>query len=413
MRVTRHWVDGLVCGIAALAFSCSGTERSTVRDDAVVHERADSLAHEILIVDTHLDVPHHVLERPVDIAERTLTTDFDYPRAIDGGLACAFFAVFVSHTYETGGGARAFAEQTITGIEQLVARRPDRFALVRTPDEVAPARKRGAVAIALGVENGAPLEGNLDNIRHFFDRGVRYITLTHVRSNHVCDASWDTERPWNGLSPFGKRVVVEMNRVGMIIDISHVSDSAAFEVLRLSRAPVLATHSSCRFFTPGFERNISDDLIRAVAARGGVVDINFGSEFLVDSIRLANGKASADIRKYYSDHNLKSTDEEAVRYARSYRQDHGIPYADVRNVADHIDHVVQLVGIDYVGIGSDFDGLGDDLPTGLKDVSGYPNIIAELLKRGYSREAIEKVCSENVFRVWREVERVAKEMQSL
>jgi membrane dipeptidase len=268
------------------------------------------------------------------------------------------------------------------------------------------------VAIALGVENGAPLEGDLGNVRHFHDRGVRYITLTHVRSNHIGDASWDSLRPWNGLSPFGERVVAEMNRVGMIVDISHLSDSAAFAVLRLSSAPVLATHSSCRFFTPGFERNISDDLIRAVAARGGVVDINFGSEFLVDSIRVANANASADIRKYFSNHNLKSTDDEALRYARVYRKDHGIPYADVTNVADHIDHVVQLVGIDHVGFGSDFDGLGDDLPNGLKDVSGYPNIIAELLKRGYSREAIEKVCSGNVFRVWREVERVAKEMEA-
>jgi len=404
------WANVAACIVAAVLLSCSGTRESGMMDGADMHERADRLAHGLVIVDTHLDVPYHILERPADVAERTFTTDFDYPRAIEGGLDCAFFAVYVAHSYETRGGAKDFAEKTIAGIEQLVARRPDRFALVRTADEIAPARKRGQVAIAMGMENGAPLEGDLKNVRHFHDRGIRYITLAHVHSNHISDASWDKERPWNGLSPFGKLVVAEMNRVGMIIDISHLSDSAAFEVLRLSRAPVLATHSSCRYFTPGFERNMSDDLIRALAARGGVIDINFGSEFLVDSIRIANDKASAEVRKYFADHNLKSTDGEAIRFSKAYRASHGTPYADVKDVADHIDHVVRLVGIDHVGIGSDFDGLGDDLPTGLKDVSGYPNLIAELLKKGYSREQIEKICSGNVFRVWREVERIARGM---
>ena len=402
------WADVAVYVVAANLLSCSGTQKSGRIDGADVLETADRLAHELVIVDTHLDVPYHIGERPSDVAERTFTTDFDYPRAIEGGLDCAFFAVYVPHSYETRGGAKAYAEKTIAVVEQLVARRPDRFALVRTADEIAPARKRGQVAIAMGIENGAPLEGDLKNVRHFHDRGIRYITLAHVHSNHISDASWDNERPWNGLSPFGKLVVAEMNRVGMIIDISHLSDSAAFEVLRLSRAPVLATHSSCRHFTPGFERNMNDDLIRALAARGGVIDINFGSEFLVDSIRIANDRASGEIRKYFAEHNLKSTDEEAIRFSKAYRSNHGTPYADVKNVAEHIDYVVRLVGIDHVGIGSDFDGLGDDLPTGLKDVSGYPNLIAELLKMGYSREQIEKVCSGNVFRVWREVERIAR-----
>jgi len=404
------WAHVVACVIAAGACSCRGARESDMMDGADVHERADRLAHTLMIVDTHLDVPYHLLEHPADVAERTFTADFDYPRAIEGGLDCAFFAVYVPHSYEVKGGAKEFAENTITGIEQLVARRPDRFALVRTADEIALVRKRGQLAVALGMENGAPLEGDLKNVQHFHDRGIQYITLAHVRSNHISDASWDKERPWNGLSPFGKLVVAEMNRVGMIIDISHLSDSAAFEVLRLSRAPVLATHSSCRHFTPGFERNMSDDLIRALAARGGVIDINFGSEFLVDSIRIANDKASGEIRKYFTEHNLKSTDEAAIRYSQAYRAKNGPPYADVKDVAEHIDYVVRLVGIDHVGIGSDFDGLGDDLPAGLKDVSGYPNIIAELLKKGYSREQIEKVCSGNVFRVWREVERIAREM---
>jgi membrane dipeptidase len=378
-------------------------------DDTELNAKAKRLARECLIVDTHLDVPYHIMEHPADVAERTSSTDFDYPRAREGELACPFFAVYVPHSYETAGGAYAYAEKTISFVEQLVARRPDRFALVRTPEEIAPAVKKGCIAVALGIENGAPLEGKLENIRHFYDRGIRYITLAHSRANHISDASYDTVRIWNGLSPFGRLVVAEMNRVGMMIDISHLSDSAAFEVLRLSRAPVLASHSSCRFFTPGYERNMSDDLIRALAANGGVIDVNFGSEFLVDSIHQADLRVSAEIRSYIAEHHLKSTDDEAVRYARSYRKSHVIPYADVRDVAEHIDHVVKLVGIDHVGIGSDFDGLGDELPRGLKDVSGYPNLIAELLKKGYSEDAIRKICSGNVFRVWHEAERIARE----
>jgi membrane dipeptidase len=400
----------LQIGLLFLLTSCTGVHEAGMNADNYGKESV-RLAHELLIVDTHLDVPEQLLERPVDVSERTYTTNFDYPRAIEGGLDCAFFAVFVSHSYEKEGGAKNRAENTINAVEELVRRRSDRFTLVRTPEEVVSAHNDGKVAIALGIENGAPLEGDLGNIQHFHDRGVRYITLAHFYSNHISDASWYPTRVWNGLSPFGKLVVAEMNRVGIMIDISHLSDSAAFDVLRLSKAPVIASHSSCRYFTPGFERNISDDLIRAVAARGGVVDINFGSMFLVDSLRLADSRMSADIKKYLADHNLKSTDNEAVRYAAEYRKVNGIPYADVKDVAKHIDHVVKLVGIDHVGLGSDFDGLGDDLPNGLKDVSGYPNLIAELLAMGYDRNQIEKICSGNVFRVWRDAERVAAQLR--
>lgn len=397
--------------MAITGMCCTGSREESMTTDSDLHDAAVQLARELTIVDTHLDVPHHLMERAADVAERTTTTNFDYPRAIEGGLDCSFFAVYVPHSYENNG-AKKYADRVITGIEGLVARRPDRFGLVRTPGEIAPVRARGQIAIALGIENGAPLEGNLNNIRHFYDRGVRYITLTHVHPNHISDASWDDARPWNGLSPFGEQVVAEMNRVGMIIDISHVSDSAAFDVLRLSRAPVLATHSSCRHFTPGFERNISDDLIRAVAGRGGCVDINFGTMFLVDSVRKANEKATQETRKFLAEHNLTSTDEEAIRFTREYKKEHGVPTATAKDVAAHIDHVVRIAGIDHVGIGSDFDGLGDDVPDDLKDVAAYPNLIAELMQLGYSREQIEKICSGNVFRVWREVERVAHDMQA-
>jgi membrane dipeptidase len=410
VKTTSHIPAALLLLFVVLGVSCSSTREGTMTTDTP-HDAAIRLAQRLLIADTHLDTPEQLLERPADITERTYFTCFDYPRAVEGGLDCAFFAVFVSHSYETQGGAKDRAEAIITLIEDLIRRRSDRFALVRSPDEVAEAHGQGKVGIALGIENGAPLEGDLQNIRHFFDRGVRYITLAHFHPNHIADASWDPQRRWNGLSPFGRTVVAEMNRVGMMIDISHLSDSAAFEVLRLTRAPVIATHSSCRYFTPGYERNISDDLIRAVAANGGVVDINFGSMFLVDSLRAVNRTLTDEIDAYFKEHNLKSTDDEAVRFAEQHRKNRGIPYADVHDVAKHIDHVIRLAGIDHVGLGSDFDGLGDDLPTGLKDVSGYPNLIAELLTMGYDEAHIEKICSGNVFRVWREAERIGRELQ--
>jgi len=256
----------------------------------------------------------------------------------------------------------------------------------------------------MGMENGTPLEGNLENVRYFYDRGIRYVTLVHSRHNHICDSSFDPERKWNGLSPFGVRVIAEMNRVGMMIDVSHMSDSAFYQVIRLSTAPVVATHSSCRAFTPGFERNMSDDMIKALAANGGIIQINFGSAFLRDEIRRQPETVRAAINRYLTEHGLNKDDPEAKAFAAEYRKEHPPMFADVADVARHIDHVAKLVGIDHVGIGSDFDGLGDSLPTGLKDVSQYPNLIAELLKLGYSEEDIRNVCGENVLRIWSRIQ---------
>ncbi len=231
------------------------------------------------------------------------------------------------------------------------------------------------------MENGAALEGRLENIRYFYNRGIRYITLVHSRNNHICDSSFEEKRRWNGLSPFGRLVVEEMNRVGMMIDVSHVSDSTFYQILRLSRAPVIASHSSCRFFTPGLERNMDDAMIKLLASKGGVIHINFGVPFLRND-----------------------------RWKPSDQEHAGDP-VDVSDVARHIDHAVKLAGPDHVGLGSDFDGMGDNLPRGLKDVSGYPNLILELMKLGYNEEDIRKICGGNTLRVWEEVQHVAAMMQ--
>ncbi len=193
----------------------------------------------------------------------------------------------------------------------------------------------------------------------------------------------------------------------MIIDVSHISDSAFYQVLNISTAPVMATHSSCRVFTPGWERNMSDEMIIALAKHGGIIQINFGSMFLDSEVNAIRDSNKVQLNKLLFQLHLRADDPAGIKIAERFREDHPDPFSTVERVADHIDHVKQLVGVDYVGIGSDFDGVGDSLPTGLKDVSMYPNLIAELLKRGYTDEEIEKICSGNVWRVWNKILEIA------
>jgi len=392
-------------GLCGLGFPGEGT------DPAEVESKASALAQRVLILDSHMDVPYRLMNRMVDISQRTFTTDFDYSRAREGGLDVAFLAVFTPQSMEASGGAKAHALTQIALVHGLVDRWPGAFALANSPEDIRNKAQRGRILFPMGMENGIPLEGDLRNVRFFYERGIRYITLVHSKDNSLADASFDTTHTWGGLSPFGREVIMEMNRVGMMVDVSHMSDSAFYQTIRISGAPVVASHSACRAFTPGFERNMSDDMIRLLAAHGGVMQINFGSMFLVDSLRGQMAKAGGAVREYLREHNLHYLDEEAMTYTRNYRRQQGIPYADVRDVAKHIDHVVKLVGIDHVGFGSDFDGVGDDLPTGLKDVSGYPNILRELLLLGYTEGEIEKICSGNFLRVWDEVERVARAIE--
>jgi membrane dipeptidase len=370
-------------------------------------QRAEELARQLLIVDTHIDVPYRLQAKWEDISVRTSGGDFDYPRAQAGGLNAAFMSIYVPSVYEDSGGGRNLAEQLIQMVEKFTVDWPDKFALAYSTADVRRNFQRGILSLPMGMENGTPIEGKLENLQYFYKRGIRYITLTHAKANHICDSSFDPERRWQGISPFGVEVVKEMNRLGIMIDVSHVSDSAFYQILRVTKAPVIASHSSCRHFTPGWERNMSDDMIRMLAKNGGVIQINFGSSFLRDEVRRYHEETRNVLNKYYEEHKLLPTDTLAQEYAKQYREQHPPIYADVKDVVDHIDHVVQLVGVDYVGLGSDFDGVGDSLPTGLKDVSMYPNLIYELLDRGYSEEDIKKICGENLMRVWAQVEKIA------
>jgi membrane dipeptidase len=379
------WLAVLGC-LLGTSLACDRGGSTTEPPPAVaperdVHEYADELAHRFIILDGHIDVPYRVsavLQGGGSLPQLHAHADdgdFDYVRARAGGLDAPFMSIYTPAELQAEPGrSKVFAEQSIDLVHGLVVDHPDKFALARTPTEVRANFERGLISLPMGMENGSPLEAELANVEHFYKRGIRYITLTHALDNLVCDSSYDDAHTHGGLSEFGRAVVAEMNRVGIMVDVSHVSDTTFWQVMELSKVPVIASHSSCRHFTPGFERNMSDEMIVALAEHGGVIQINFGSAFLDGKYRAA---------------------EEA-----------GNPVArvDLSVVADHIDHVVQLVGVDHVGFGSDFDGVGDSLPIGLEDVSMYPNLIAELLERGYGEADIEKICSGNVLRVWQAVE---------
>lgn len=373
-------------------------------------ERARQLAQQYIIIDGHVDVPYRLREKWEDVSASAPGGEFDYPRARAGGLDGPFMAIYVPSDMEDRG-AKALADTLIMSVDNMVRRHKDKFALAFTPAQLRTNAAKGLVSLPMGMENGSPIEHRLENVRYFAEKGIRYITLAHAKVNHISDAAYDTTRRWNGLSPFGEQVVAEMNRWGVMVDVSHLTDASVDDCLRVSRSPVIASHSSCRAFTPGFERNLSDELIKAIAAKGGLVMVNFGSSFLTAKFQAYEVSARQELMRLLRSKGLRSSDPRAQEIIKEYQRQHPTPYATVSDVADHIDHIVRLTGIDHVGIGSDFDGVGDTLPIGLKSVADYPNLIAELLRRNYSDEDIKKICGENLLRVWEANEAVASEMQ--
>jgi membrane dipeptidase len=377
--------------------------------------RARELAQRFLIVDGHIDVPYRLHAQkekgePVDdVGLATAGGDFDVPRAKTGGLDAPFFSIYTPAEDEEQGTSKQVAEELIDSCDALIARHPEHFELARTAADVRRIAHAGKIAVLYGMENGSPIEGTLENVDHFFTRGVRYITLAHGKDNHLSDSSYDTRHTNGGLSPFGIEVVARMNALGILVDVSHLSDEAFADVLEHTRAPVIASHSSLRHFVPGFERNLSDDMVRAVGKNGGVVQINFGSSFLTKAANEYGMARQKAIAAFAEEKGLAQDAPEVEAFADAWGAEHTFPRADVKDVADHIDRVVELAGVEHVGFGSDFDGVGPSLPTGLEDVSKYPNLLAELLRRGYSERDLEKICGENVLRVMERVEAVARE----
>lgn len=371
-------------------------------------ERAIELAQQFIIIDGHIDAPSTIAEDGADMVTGKNTIDIDLARAKAGGLNAPFMSIYVAADYEGKGGAKARADILIGLMEGVAAQYPDEFEIAISPKDVRRIAAEGKIAMPLGMENGSPIEGDLQNLKHFYDRGVRYITLAHSKANHISDSSYDENERWDGLSPFGFEVVRVMNNLGVMVDVSHVTDASIEDVLSIARAPVIASHSSLRHFTPGFERNLPDELVIAIGENGGVIMINFGSSFLTEEANKYSEPRNAARDAQEVARGSVMTAEETSAFNAAWREDHPYPYAGLSDVLDHIDRTVELAGIDHVGIGSDYDGVGDSLPEGLKDVSTYPVLVQGLIDRGYDDAAIEKILGGNALRVWEEVEKSRK-----
>ena len=370
--------------------------------------RAMAIAQDSIVVDTHIDVPYRLHDAWEDVSRATDGGDFDYPRAVAGGLNAPFMSIYTPAGLEAEGRSKAVAEELIDLVNRIVNEAPDKYAIALSPADVEDQFAGGLISLPMGMENGSPIEGELANVQYFFDRGIRYITLAHGLSNHISDSSYDENKQWGGLSDFGVEVVNEMNRVGIMVDISHVSDDAFWDVMDVSGAPAIASHSSARHFTPGWERNIDDDMIVRLAENGGVVMINYGSAFLTEAAQDYGTTMRAALPAWLEKNGAEESEESQAAFRAEWVAEHGeYPYATLEETLDHFDHIVALTSIDHVGIGTDYDGVGDSLPIGLKDVSSYPTLVEGLLRRGYTEEDIRKILGGNLLRVWREVEAVA------
>ena len=410
----------LMCLSAISMMGCEPKKTSGEKTEEELRQYADELAHRFIITDGHIDVPYRLKEQNINIGPdnanvlvSTTEGDFDFDRARKGGLDAPFMSIYIPSEYQSQADmGKSLADSLINNVIAITENLPDKFALANSVEDVENNFKAGKISLPMGMENAAPFGNDLSNIKYFYDRGIRYATLTHGKDNQICDSSYDTTGTWGGLSDYGKQVVAEMNKIGIMVDISHVDDDTFYQVMEVAKAPCIASHSSCRFYTPGFERNMNDDMIKALAKNGGVIQINYGSSFLDSAVVNTNKERDARLKSLLSAEGVKESDEAAKSIIDQFNKENPKAYATLERVVDHIDHVVAIAGVDHVGIGSDYDGVGDSLPTGLKDVSTFPNLIYELLKRGYSEEDIEKVCSKNVFRVWSRVAEVAKELQA-
>ncbi|MBU3021523.1 dipeptidase [Aestuariibacter sp. A3R04] len=379
-----------------------GSAQALAEGIAPPSKEAKAIAQETIIVDGHIDVPYRVHRKWEDVSIATKGGDFDYPRAKKGGLNAPFMSIYVPASLDNSAESTAVAHQLIDLVEAMVYRSPDKFAIAKTVADVKEQFNKGLISLPMGMENGSPIQGSMENLKTFYERGIRYITLAHSLSNHIADSSYDLRRQWNGLSPFGKELIVEMNNLGIMVDISHVSDKAFYQAVEISKVPVIASHSSLRKYTPGFERNMNDEMVKKLGENDGVIMINFGSSFVSKETQDWRNNLTKQKNKLIEE--LGKDSPQVKAFDEKYRQENPYPYSTLSQVLDHIDHVVALIGIDHVGIGSDYDGVGDSLPIGLKDVSTYPNLVQGMLDRGYSRADIEKVLSGNFLRVWSEVE---------
>jgi membrane dipeptidase len=386
-----------------LLAGCSSREEKLLK-------QADRLHNVILSVDTHCDTPMRLMEDTFDLGIRHDDGCVDFPRMKEGRLDAEFFGVFLGQgprndsTYEQ---VHKEALAILEAIHKNVEKNSSMAGIAVTPDDAYRLKKEGKIAAFIGVENGYAIGKNLAHIKEFYDYGARYMTLCHSANNDICDSSTDPAGPENnGLSQFGQEVVAEMNRLGMMVDVSHIADKSFYDVLACTKAPVIASHSSCRSLCSS-PRNLTDDMLQALKANGGVIQICVLSNYI--KTPEPNPELDAkikELRDKYGDFNKLTDDQrKAMRNERWEIYNKYRKLATVPDVVDHIDHVVQVIGIDYVGIGTDFDGGGG--VDGCRNAAEMKNITIELLRRGYTKTDIEKIWGGNVMRVFREVEKIA------
>src|SRR5262245_16549133 len=377
-----------VCGLALLPVVFSQSQ-SPGTDDAKLRERAMKLHRDAIVVDTHNDITSAITDEGFDLGARDTSgkNQTDIPRMKEGGLDAEFFAIYVAAKYAKEGGSARRAMEMIDGVYEQVRRHPESMEMAFTVADIRRIHQSGKIAALMGIEGGHAIEDSLAALRLFYRLGVRYMTLTHTNSNNWADSSGGVGNPatkqHGGLSEFGRAVVREMNRLGMMVDISHVADETFWDCIEVSQAPLIASHSSARALT-NVPRNLNDEMLRALAKKGGVVMINF-----------FNGFINTDYAKPGQPAPSKAAET-----------------ATLEVLIQHFEHCIKIAGIDHVGIGSDFDGVDGKLPPGMEDVSKLPTITYELLKRGHSENDVRKVLGENLLRVMSEVEKVAKKLQS-
>ncbi|HJQ35255.1 MAG TPA: dipeptidase [Pyrinomonadaceae bacterium] len=391
---------------------------ATPQRDEKLWKRALALHKKAIVIDGHNDIPSIMVDEDYDIGVSSVGRyHTDIARLKQGGMTGEFFSIYVDRQYATpdwvsknyvkeGGSARR-ALDLIDVSYRMVEKYPNELMLATSTEDIRRAKRLGKVGVLMGIEGGHAIENSLSALREFYRLGVRYMTLTHNNTNEWADACCDDARH-NGLSDFGKEVVREMNRLGMFVDVSHVSDKTMSDVLDVSKAPVIASHSSARVFS-NHKRNVPDELLKRIAQNGGVVMVNFYPAFLDEKVRVAGLerdeklKAQRDaLREQFKD-DPKRLDEELKKLSDA----NPIPNTTLSMLVDHIDHIVKVAGVDHVGIGSDFDGV-PNLPEGIRDVSDLPNITYELLRRGYSDADVLKILGGNFMRAFAEVERVAR-----
>jgi membrane dipeptidase len=406
-------IHALTCALLVFYAGRAALPRAFAQTPTDARQAAAQALDHAIIIDTHADTPQAMLEEGYDLASPASPFMISIPKMRSGHVSAEFFSIWVDVTWPQQDLIHR-ALDLIDVTDQQVARHSEVLGWATTADDIERLHREGKIAILMGVEGGHQIEGDLRVLDIFYRLGVRYMTLTHTKNDELGDSSGD-KPAWKGLSPLGRQAIARMNQLGMMVDISHVSDATFYDALGVSKAPLIASHSSCRALCSA-PRNMTDDMIRALAKNGGVMDINFYSGFLSQAYHDGFGKIEkqvedqvAEARARYAKQGKRLSYLEEIRIQQQLTKD--LPVPSYTAIADHIDHAVKVGGIDHVGLGSDFDGI-DSAPRGMEDVSKIPDLVRELARRGYSEEDLEKILGGNVLRVMRQVEQVARQMQA-